>query len=606
MTPKERGFNVPKTLRDSIKDALTTDRDHLLPHELSIAEEIASGKVVYKEHIEWLQEFFSSIDVQYLLHGGDDARQWLDKVDSPSSVVASGFSGRDEWVFFVTGPDENATFADSVYSIDPKTEHLFSWNGSWTDLGSVFDSNVESPFIMEVDFTTAKGVAEWSMSKHKSEKSIDIRLLDPVEYNIYRKAQFALDYKMLDRVTDFITVDTGEDPELLRERSKNAQKQARDGSGRFGPTTGPSNSKPSGSADPGAAARAVDADGKKPETKQSKKARLSAKYEDSLKQLDTAKTDDKAVQERIDSTKVRATLEEGTANSPQPSDEFLEEFRRGEAEEVDNRDEKNRPKTTFADEASYEPDPDAIQPTDISGLPESSRAFVAIVDKDDHNAVLNLAVLAKVEAKVYAFVRMNSAWYSAPELLTKFESTDPPFLVKLEDEAQIGSVIEQIDSGDLGAEDREEEEQAPSNEEEEAIAAAMKSYEISGDGSDARDAVILASLTGNHRLLTREVIIASGLGLLDSRSVDDYGTILASAGDLEGADVFESDYAAARRLKRYWLHGPGAAKIRWGSPGDWTRCVRHLSKYMGPRAKGYCQLRHKDATGMYTGDKKHK
>ena len=597
MTPKERGFNVPKTLRDSIKDALTTDRDHLLPHELSIAEEIASGKVVYKEHIEWLQEFFSSIDVQYLLHGGDDARQWLDKVDSPSSVVASGFSGRDEWVFFVTGPDENATLAEAVYSIDPKTEHLYSWNGAWTDLGSVFDSKVERPFIMEVDFTTAKGVAEWSMSKRKSEKSIDIRLLDPVEYNIYRKAEFALDYKILDRVTDFITVDTGEDPELLRERSKNAQKQARDGSGRFGPTSGPSDAKPAGTADPAAPARAVDADGNKPETKESKKARLSEKYEDALKQLDAAKTDDEAVQERIDSTKVRATLEEGTANSPQPSDEFLEEFRRGEAEEVDNRDEKNRPKTTFADEASYEPDPDAIQPTDISGLPESSRAFVAIVDKDDHNAVLNLAVLAKVEAKVYAFVRMNSAWYSAPELLTKFESTDPPFLVKLEDEAQIGSVIEQIDSGDLGAEDREEEE---------AIAAAMKSYEISGDGADARDAVILASLTGNHRLLTRDVIIASGLGLLDSRSVDDYGTILASAGDLEGSDVFESDYAAARRLKRYWLHGPGAAKIRWGSPGDWRRCVRHLSKYMGPRAKGYCQLRHRDANGYFTGDKKNK
>lgn len=597
MTVKERGFNVPRTLRDSIKDALTTDRDYLLPHELSIAEEIASGKVVYKEHIEWLQEFFSSIDVQYLLHGGDDARQWLDKVDSPASVVASGFSGRDEWVFFVTGPYENATLAEAVYSIDPKTEHLYAWNGAWEDLGSVFDSNVESPFIMEVDFTTAKGVAEWSMSKHKSEKSIDIRLLDPVEYNIYRKAQFALDYKMLDRITNFITVDTGEDPSLLRERSKNAQRQARDGSGRFGPTSGPSNAKPTGADDPGAAARAVGTDGKKPETQQTKQERLKAKYEDSLKQLDTAKTDDEAVRERIDSTKVRATLEESTENSAQPADEFLEEFRRGETEEVDNRDEKNRPKTTFADEASYEPDPDAVQPTDISGLPESSRAFVAIVDKDDHNAVLNLAVLAKVEAKVYAFIRMNSAWYSAPELLAKFESTDPPFLVKLEDEGQIASVIEQIDSGDLGAEDREEEE---------AIAAAMKSYEISGDESDARDAVILASLTGNHRLLTREVIIASGLGLLDSRSVDDYGTILASAGDLEGADVFESDYAAARRLKRYWLYGPGSAKIRWGSPGDWRRCVRHLSKYMGPRAKGYCQLRHRDANGYYTGDKKNK
>ena len=606
MTAKERGFNVPRTLRNSIKDALTTDRDHLLPHELSIAEEIASGKVVYREHIEWLQEFFSSIDVQYLLHGGDDAREWLDKVDSPSAVVASGFSGRDEWVFFVTGPNENSTHADAVYSIDPKTEHLFSWEGSWKDLGSVFDSNIEAPFIMEVDFDTAKGVAEWSMQKANAGKSVDIKTLDPVEYNIFRKAEFALDYKLLDRATDFITVDTGEDPELLRERSKNAQKQARDGSGRFGPTSGPSNAKPTGAADPGAPARAVDSEGKKPETKQSKEERLKATYEDALKQLDSAKTDDEAVQERIDSDKVRARLEESTENSPQSADEFLEEFKRGESEEVDNRDEKNRPKTTFADEASYEPDPDAVQPTDISGLPESSRAFTAIVDKDDHNAVLNLAVLAKVEGKVYAFVRMNSAWYSAPELLVKFESTDPPFLVKLEDEEQIASVIEQIDSGDLGAEDREEEEQAPSNEEEEAIAAAMKSYEISGNGSDARDAVILASLTGNHRLLTREVIIASGLGLLDSRSVDDYGTILASAGDLEGADVFESDYAAARRLKRYWLHGPGAAKIRWGSPGDWTRCVRHLSKYMGPRAKGYCQLRHRDANGYFTGDKKNK
>ena len=56
----------------------------------------------------------------------------------------------------------------------------------------------------------------------------------------------------------------------------------------------------------------------------------------------------------------------------------------------------------------------------------------------------------------------------------------------------------------------------------------------------------------------------------------------------------------AEDLRDYWVHGEGAAKIRWGTPGDWSRCVRHLSKYMGPRAKGYCQLRHKDALGIYT------
>ena len=62
----------------------------------------------------------------------------------------------------------------------------------------------------------------------------------------------------------------------------------------------------------------------------------------------------------------------------------------------------------------------------------------------------------------------------------------------------------------------------------------------------------------------------------------------------------------AENLRRYWLYGKGAAKIRWNTAGDWTRCVRQLSKYMGPRAKGYCALRHKEATGMWTGDKEHR
>jgi len=62
----------------------------------------------------------------------------------------------------------------------------------------------------------------------------------------------------------------------------------------------------------------------------------------------------------------------------------------------------------------------------------------------------------------------------------------------------------------------------------------------------------------------------------------------------------------AEKLRRYWLYGKGAAKIRWNTPGDWTRCVRQLSKYMGPRAKGYCALRHKEATGLWTGDKAHR
>lgn len=43
------------------------------------------------------------------------------------------------------------------------------------------------------------------------------------------------------------------------------------------------------------------------------------------------------------------------------------------------------------------------------------------------------------------------------------------------------------------------------------------------------------------------------------------------------------------QLKEYWAHGKGAAKVRWGTPGDHTRCVRLLSKYLPPnQVHGFC------------------
>jgi hypothetical protein len=72
---------------------------------------------------------------------------------------------------------------------------------------------------------------------------------------------------------------------------------------------------------------------------------------------------------------------------------------------------------------------------------------------------------------------------------------------------------------------------------------------------------------------------------------------------LTAAGGLDRNRGNAEELRQYWTRGAGGAKIMWGVPGDWTRCVRHLSKYMGPRAKGYCQLRHKEMTGVYTGSR---
>lgn len=56
-------------------------------------------------------------------------------------------------------------------------------------------------------------------------------------------------------------------------------------------------------------------------------------------------------------------------------------------------------------------------------------------------------------------------------------------------------------------------------------------------------------------------------------------------------------------LRRYWLAGLGAAKIRWNTPGDWTRCVRQLRKYVRD-PKGLCAEYHRAATGVWPGDRR--
>jgi len=52
------------------------------------------------------------------------------------------------------------------------------------------------------------------------------------------------------------------------------------------------------------------------------------------------------------------------------------------------------------------------------------------------------------------------------------------------------------------------------------------------------------------------------------------------------------------RLHQYWVHGEGAAKIAWGTPGDFKRCVDHLGKYIRD-PQGYCNLAHHAALGFY-------
>lgn len=94
---------------------------------------------------------------------------------------------------------------------------------------------------------------------------------------------------------------------------------------------------------------------------------------------------------------------------------------------------------------------------------------------------------------------------------------------------------------------------------------------------------------------------------LDDRGVPIVPNMLIDLASLTEAFNKERDVNSGpgpgHNLRNYWVKGEGAAKIGWKTPGDWTRCVRHLSKYVKD-PKGLCSEYHHQATGMWPGDKR--
>ena len=80
----------------------------------------------------------------------------------------------------------------------------------------------------------------------------------------------------------------------------------------------------------------------------------------------------------------------------------------------------------------------------------------------------------------------------------------------------------------------------------------------------------------------------------------EFGEIYAvTAGGVPGVADTPEDFRNVQRLKNYWKYGRGALKIRWATPGDLTRCHRHLNKYMPGRAWGYCNTLHFELFGIW-------
>ena len=222
--------------------------------------------------------------------------------------------------------------------------------------------------------------------------------------------------------------------------------------------------------------------------------------------------------------------------------------------ETPERDKKKTTKQVSQDQAKYDKlfDPKNFAALiaagkDIALTPETSDVppiFMAIVAEDDPSAVMELVSLVPASTKSMSpatFVRRDSKWERNDRIMADLNSPTPPPVVVLST-PDLCEVLKQVDG--------------------KAVTASVR--------------IPAAAALSNNALIA----------------------------SIQAAGGLDRNRGGAARLRRYWTVGPGALKIRWNTPGDWTRCYRQLAKYMGPRAKGYCALRHKEMTGVWPGDKK--
>ena len=207
---------------------------------------------------------------------------------------------------------------------------------------------------------------------------------------------------------------------------------------------------------------------------------------------------------------------------------------------------KKTGETTYPNRLWYQP---VTKPVTSAGAPveltpdnsDVQPLFMALVSPDDPRAVLELVSLVPASSTStlpMTYKRVEGQWVRDEGILADLNSATPPPVVPL-DSKTLQEVLTQIDT----------------------------------------------------KTVTASVLIAE--------SVDHIFTVLWGP-SLTAAGGADRNRGNAETLRRYWTRGKGALKIKWGAPGDWKRCVRYLSKYLGPRAKGYCQLRHKEALGFYT------
>ena len=574
--PKERTYRVPGSVKSQALDALSWLRDNpteVNPSYINYAATLTAAPTVTTTWVNGLHTTYTNTTtnstnttIEYKLLGGSAGERWAARVlGVDPALVSSAFVYSPEATYLAGGDDPMTTAVNRLYKIE-NGECSLRRNGSWEPADDPTD-----PLVIELDPESATSLATWVDDTQPDDpgRYFELRSILPIEYNLYELAEPEIDWEMIDRVelTAAGVWDQGRAPQ---ERSETAQRQQRNAGGEFAP--GSPNEKGD-------------------ELYHFAKARIA----EELPKVDPIETIN-AYLLSVDEQRSGAASGAMQAAAGSPS--------------------APAPETDTVDSSTPES-------TDVRPM------YAAIVDEADANAVLDIIAIGPAKAGTgqgpSAWRRANGTWESAPDLLADLQGTTPPPTVELKDDNTVKQVLSQVDAHDQESPDKQDGEStiaASGDPTARSRKMAAKKGHAMKDGSfpinDAEDlkkavraigrakdqAAARRHIKKRARALKRTDLIPdewkSASAIDPLWGPDGEQLPLTAAGVPAVADT-PGDVRNAERLKRYWTHGEGAAKIGWGTGGDWYRCVSHLSKYMGTRAKGYCTLRHKDATGAWPG-----
>lgn len=648
--PTGRMYTIPRGAQTNARKALAAaaETEGAVPRYIGTV--LAAGGQVSFNELGMIADFFDGKDEEdstlWRLYGGAPAKKWATSIFEREALTASAPPAPENLTeLLADNPEAGPEFLvrlstvsgvmDRLYRID-LDKRTYVWDASaWTDLGQtdwdIWDydfaldgknPNIDQTHIM-IDPESALHAASLIS---KGATTFTVEDLSPLETMLATEALADEDWATIDAMVADAVVPTGQGDGIYseEERSANAGKQVRDGEGKFAKmgSTVTVNGNPqqvgkitrvnsaNGTVEvtlsdgtavtvPGNQVEATTLTGPAPgqplvapqvdfsgilAEPRTPINRQVAQLPGTLPQM--TRKDLKDIIDNFPSW-VKKQRDSFKPLNPSPDASGLASEKRASSSRVANVKQyehplldrwltKNRPARPLSAAAPAPAAP--VEPTEpVEVSPDTSDVqpvYMAVVSPDDPRAVFKLISLVPASSESnqpMVYSREDGEWVRDEATLGDLKSVTPPPVVAL-DESTLDDVLVQVDGTQGVAEE------APMQAE--PVAVPTQPDEGSVVASAIDENLALMVLWGPSKTIMEQALVAAG-----------------------GAD---RNRGGADKLRRYWLHGAGAAKIRWGTPGDWTRCVRQLTKHLGPRAKGYCALRHKEATGMWTGDKKHR